>query len=419
MVDANLNYQVFGTPDFKIIHKINQYMYRNTIFLVLSFLLIVTNYCDGFAQKVGTIGDQSTHSRNNLSYAGKSKAVYDMIVQKYRDPKTGFFYENYPSAPDDKKACYLWSYVGVVSGANIMMRIGYSQQELLPVVDGFANFLDPRVPAGYASYPVSLGKDTRFYDDNAITGIELVDAFHISGDKKYLEQAELAMNFIMTGEDSTCGGGVLWNETEGKGVGEKGISANGFSIYLALKLYQINKKQLYLDYANRIYKWVKTNLQNPDNLIYWNGLLVKDCSVNKAIWTYNTAIMILNDLEFYKLTNDKSFLIDASRMGASSYKDFTMQVDGMLFYTTHDTWFNTVLLKAYIELTKYDEKAKQYVETFIQNADYAWENARNQYGLFYEDWSGKNPGRDRWILHEACMIEVYGRIALYKNERIQ
>lgn len=397
---------------------INQHMNRNNILIVLFFLLIITSYCNGLTKKGGIIGDQSADNGNNLSYAEKSKAVYDLIVQKYWDAKTGFFHENYPAKSDDKKACYLWSYVGVVSGTNTMMRIGYSQQELLPVVDGFANFLDPRFPAGYASYPVSLGHDTRFYDDNAITGIELVDAFQISGDKKYLEQAELAMDFIMTGEDTTCGGGVLWNETEGKGVGEKGISANGFSVYLALKLYQINNKKLYLDYANRIYKWVKTNLQNPDNLIYWNGIYVKDCSVNKAIWTYNTAIMILNDIEFYKLTNDKSFLKDASQMGASSYKDFTSQVDGMLFYTTHDTWFNTVLLKAYIELTKYDDKAKQYVETFIENADYAWEHARNQYGLFYEDWSGKSPGRDQWLLHEACLIEVYGRIALYRNEKV-
>lgn len=394
-------------------------MNRSNILIILFFLLILTNGCTGFAKQGGTSGDQSTIRGNNLTYAEKSKAVYDLIVQKYWDPTTGFFYENYPSNPDDKKACYLWSYVGVVSGANTMMKIGYNQQELLPVVDGFANYLDPRMPAGYASFPVSLGQDTRFYDDNAITGIELVDAYQVSGNKKYLQQAELAMDFIMTGEDSTCGGGVLWNETEGKGVGEKGISANGFSVYLALKLYQINKKQLYLDYAHRIYKWVKTKLQNPDNSIYWNGIYVKDCSVNKAIWTYNTAIMILNDLEFYNLTKDESFLADAKKMGAASYQDFTMEVDGMLFYTTHDTWFNTVLLKAYIELTNYDENARQYVETFIQNADYAWEHARNQYGLFYEDWAGKNPGRDQWLLHQACLIEVYGRIALYKNEKIQ
>lgn len=393
-------------------------MNRNNCFIVLLFMLFLTTFCNGNKPKEDRSDDQPAKVGNKLSYTEKSKAVYDLIVQKYWDAQSGFFRENYPSKPDDKKACYLWSYVGVVSGANSLMKIGYPQNELLPVVEGFSNYLDTRVPAGYASYPVSLGQDTRFYDDNAITGIELVDAFQISGNKKYLEQAEMAMNFIMTGEDSVCGGGVVWNETEGKGVGEKGISANGFSVYLALKLYQINKKQVYLDYANRIYAWVRRKLQNPEDFIYWNGINVKDCSVNKTIWTYNTAIMILSDLEFYHLTNDKSYLEDAIKMGASSYKSFTSQVDGMLFYPTHDTWFNTVLLKAYIELAKYDTKAGGYVETFIQNADYAWEHARNSYGLFYEDWSGKNPGRDQWILHEACMIEVYGRIALYKNEKI-
>lgn len=393
-------------------------MNRNNSIIVLLFMLFLTLACNGTKPKSGVPRDRSAKMGNQLSYAEKSKAVYDLVVQKYLEAQSGFFRENYPLKPDDKKACYLWSYVGMVSGANCLMKMGYSQKALLPLVDGFSNYLDTRTPAGYASYPVSLGQDTRFYDDNAITGIELVDAFRISGNTKYLEQAELAMDFIMTGEDTVCGGGVVWNETEGKGVGEKGISANGFSVYLALKLYQINKKQVYLDYANRIYSWVKRNLQNPDDLIYWNGVNVKDCSVNKTIWTYNTAIMILSDLEFYTLTKDKSYLEDATRMGASSYKNFTTQVDGMLFYTTHDTWFNTVLLKAYIELAKHDEKARQYVETFIQNADYAWEHARNQYGLFYEDWSGKTTGRDQWMLHQACMIEVFGRIALYRNEKI-
>lgn len=394
-------------------------MMRNPIFKVLPFIFILIFVSGGFIFSKNMIGDRSANTQKNLSYAEKSRSVYDLIIKNYYEPKSGLFRENYPANPADKEVCYLWSYVGLVSGVNSMMKIGYSQKELLPVVDGFSKFYDPRSPAGYSSYPVSLNHDTRFYDDNAITGIELVDAYQISGKKQYLEQAEKALEFIFTGEDSICGGGVYWNEAEGNGVGEKGISANAFSVYLALKLYQINKKANYLDYARHKYGWIKSRLQDPETLIYWNGIHAKDCSVNKTIWTYNTAIMILNDLELYQITGDKLYLEDAKQMGVSSYKEFTVQVDGMSFYSTHDPWFNTVLLKAYIELTKYDDQAKKYVETFIQNADYAWDHARNQYGLFYEDWSGKEHGRDQWLLHEACMIEVYGRIALYKGEKFE
>jgi len=87
-----------------------------------------------------------------------------------------------------------------------------------------------------------------------------------------------------------------------------------------------------------------------------------------------------------------------------------------LFYQTNDPWFNVELLTAYIELARYDSKSTEYIDVFIDNMDYAWENARNDDDQFYEDWSGNNQGRYYWLLHQGALIEAYGRIALYKNE---
>ena len=57
------------------------------------------------------------------------------------------------------------------------------------------------------------------------------------------------------------------------------------------------------------------------------------------------------------------------------------------------------------------------MSTFINNADYAWKNARNSNDLFYEDWSGIKQGRDKWLLQQAALVEIYGRIALLKGEK--
>lgn len=73
-------------------------------------------------------------------------------------------------------------------------------------------------------------------------------------------------------------------------------------------------------------------------------------------------------------------------------------------------------MTAFIELSEYDSSAAKYVEVFIKNADYAWENARNEEGQFYEDWTGNSQGRYYWLLHQAALIDAFGRAALYEKE---
>ena len=73
-------------------------------------------------------------------------------------------------------------------------------------------------------------------------------------------------------------------------------------------------------------------------------------------------------------------------------------------------------MTAFIELSEHDPASKNYVEVFIKNADYAWENARNSDGQFFEDWTGNSEGRYYWLLHQAALVEAFGRAALYKGE---
>ena len=73
-------------------------------------------------------------------------------------------------------------------------------------------------------------------------------------------------------------------------------------------------------------------------------------------------------------------------------------------------------MTAFIELSEYDSTSENYVKLFIKNADYAWKNARNSEGQFYEDWSGNSQGRYYWLLHQAALLEAFGRAAIFKKE---
>jgi rhamnogalacturonyl hydrolase YesR len=197
----------------------------------------------------------------------------------------------------------------------------------------------------------------------------------------------------------------------------KAVCASAFTTIYLLKLYQITKNESYLTFAKRIYQWLTTNMKDPVDNLFWNDIRVRDNFVNKTKWTYNSGAMITNNVLLYEITNDEAYLNEAKTIAASTFTVFTHTTDNQLFFPDHDSWFNVCLFRGYLDLLKHAPMAQTYVNTFIKNADYAWEKARNNYGLFYEDWSGVKPGRDKWLLQQAGLIEMYGRIALLKGEK--
>jgi hypothetical protein len=121
----------------------------------------------------------------------------------------------------------------------------------------------------------------------------------------------------------------------------------------------------------------------------------------------------------YQATQDGAYLADAKTMAKASYDYFTRPVGDLgRFFPDHDPWFNVILFRGYLDLYTIDKNvANEYINTFIMNADYAWDHARTKDGLFYEDWSGNRMGRSYWILNQAVMVEVYSRISIFKNEQ--
>ena len=121
----------------------------------------------------------------------------------------------------------------------------------------------------------------------------------------------------------------------------------------------------------------------------------------------------------YQATQDGSYLSDAKMMAKASYDHFTSPFsDKGRFFPDHDSWFNAILFRAYLDLYAIDKAAaSEYINAFIRQADYAWDHARTKDGMFYEDWSGNRMGRFYWLMHQAVMVEVYSRISIFKNEQ--
>ncbi len=365
-------------------------------------------------------------------YHKRAKEIFDLINQYYqvKDGSTkGFYNENYPKGTGDNSASYLWPYDGLVSGAATLYALGYDVN-YKSLVDGFSAYYRASGQVAVGGYGSSTngtsGNGTRFYDDNSIVGIDLVEAYNLTKDQKYLALAKQVVEFLKTGEDNTFSGGLWWNESQkniaGVSDSNKPTCANGFAALFLLNYYavcpQVEKADV-LAFARRLYRWVLVNLRDPNDGCYWNDKQV-DGSVNQTKWAYNTGAMISNGVRLYKITGEQSYLDNAITSSEGAYSYFVRPNKGLpLAYPDHDPWFTTKLIRAFIDVEPYYKNAESYIKTFIGFLDNAYEKARLSNGLFYEDWTGSTPKRTEQLLMQDAALESLGIIALYKGETLK
>lgn len=363
-------------------------------------------------------------------YLDKAEYMFQKVWKLYRVPEHGLFSEYYPNSykPDltyfqdntNKKAqevSYLWPMSGVFSSTNVLMEI--KAKKYKPFQDSMIMAIEcyydvTRTPPGYQAYPGKFEKSDRYYDDNGLVGIDYIDAYNSSKNPKYLAKAKEVFTFIKSGWSDDFGGGVSWLE----GIrDQKPACSNGKATVLALKLYQTTKDKKYLEEGKLFYNWMMTHLEDSTLHIIWNSFSTVSGQPDKVFYTYNTGTMIQSSVRLYKITGDKKYLKNAKQLAEGSYKYFIKKTDKGITYIDDLPWFNVVLFRGYQELYEVDRNPK-YVDAIISGADWAWENARDEAGLIYKDWTGQKDEKKqpKWLLDESCMAELYARIAIIKGE---
>lgn len=192
-----------------------------------------------------------------------------------------------------------------------------------PILKNFSNQLQIQYwtnsgAGGYRS-GVSSGA-TQFYDDNAHLAVALATAYQLTGDSTYVFRAESTYNFVMSGEDSVGGGGIYFNTARTF----KDSAATLQEARAGLLLYQITHQSNYLTDATRLYTWEKNTLQTPDGLFeekyYTTGPQAGTISTTTLV--NFTAFGIEDNIQFFKATNDPSYLSEAQRIASRSLTRF-------------------------------------------------------------------------------------------------
>jgi uncharacterized protein YyaL (SSP411 family) len=179
----------------------------------------------------------------------------------------------------------------------------------------------------------------------------------------------------------------------------------------ALQLYNATHDAYYLQWAKRFYHWMYHHLRDSSGL-YWNDEKTKDGSINKTYWTYNSGSMLHASVLLYGFTGKTSYLDEARQTAQAAYRKFGYKAKNGLTSLLDSPWFTTVLFKGYAALYKVDHDPR-YIHAIRKNLDWAWQHARDRYGLLYQDWNaGKQENKTpKWLLDEACIAELYARIA--------
>lgn len=153
----------------------------------------------------------------------------------------------------------------------------------------------------YAVYPANGNE--RYYDDNVWIGLEMADLYMQTQDSRFLDKAIMVWNYLMTGYDDTCGGGIYWREIPA--TTSKHTCSTAPTAVLACKLYNITKENKYLVIAEKLYDWLQSYLQDPTDFLYWDNIH-PDMSVEKNKYSFYL-LAILNLLITLLVIKQKSY----------------------------------------------------------------------------------------------------------------
>lgn len=222
------------------------------------------------------------------------------------------------------------------------------------------------------------------------------------------EKAIALYEYIYSGWSDELGGGIFWCEQQKEA---KHTCSNAPSTVLGVKLYRLTKDKKYLDKAKETYAWTRKHLCDPDDFLYWDNINLKG-KVSKDKYAYNSGQMIQAGVLLYEETGDKDYLRDAQKTVAGTDAFFRSKADKKdpsVKVHKDMSWFNVILFRGFKALEKIDHNPT-YVRAMAENALHAWRNYRDANGLLGRDWSGHNEEPYKWLLDNACLIELFAEI---------
>ncbi|MDT5032886.1 MAG: hypothetical protein QOC94_3057 [Actinoplanes sp.] len=257
------------------------------------------------------------------------------------------------------------------------------------------------MPAGQKSGdPIEGDFISRSIDDTAWWGIAWVQAYDLTGDAKYLNEAVLIANYVQGFWDtSTCGGGVWWDRERTY----KNAVTIGLYLRLAASLHnRLGGDTTWLNRATTGWNWFTgSGMINSAGLV--NDGLTNGCANNNGtVWTYNQGLAIGAGVELYRATGNAAVLATARRLADSAMSSSVLTRNGILTEacdvgtstcSDNGKQFKGIFMRYLMDLADLTGVAgyRAYART---QADSIWANGRDSFNRIAERWAGGDSVRD-------------------------
>ena len=262
------------------------------------------------------------------------------------------------------------------------------------------------------------------YDDQQWLVRELLESYHLTGNKEYLNEAEYLAQYVLDGWDCTLDaagkehGGITW----GPGYVSKHSCSNGPFVSPLVWLHEIykdseetitygyvkpdksrasktvKKSDYYLDFAKKVYDFQRNNLMRSDGV--YDDMLGGDDTHGQVVYedvggtmyrrhtklssrvgpaySYNSGTMLSGAADLYRVIRDSRYLSDLQNLVSASFKYFAKldkEKPGLYSYDVSgfNNWFNGVLMRGYLDAYPHDMNAETPLLSFQDNLDYSWE----------------------------------------------
>ena len=231
-----------------------------------------------------------------------------------------------------------------------------------------------------------------YYDDEGWWILAWIAAFDLTGERKYLDMAEVTFADMCHGWDSVCSGGVYWKKPD---IGKSAIQ-NELFLLSAVRLHQRTPGTAlglsYFDWAQRTWRWFKTSGMINDQYLVDNGL-DQNGQVNRGRnYTYNQGVILSGLVELSRINEDPELLQLATRIADAAITHLVtdggiLKEPGEPELNGDGTQFKGIFMR-HLAFLYNNAPKKEYREFINHNAESIWTLARQDDNAMGGLWYG-------------------------------
>jgi Glycosyl hydrolase family 76 len=335
-----------------------------------------------------------------LAQAGAAQAE-----QRWRDRRLGWYDarlddgERYPLAT-------IWDIVPLFESLDAIAIAAPTPANTLAVrhfATGAERYLNRglRPVAGYSPYPGDRSPDTlTWFDDNGWWGAAFVNAYRATGTRRYLTDAQRALDYIAAVGWDRQGGGIWWNTGHPYKAGEALASGT----LLATLLYQQTRSPFDLAQALKFLAWANTTGFSAPNGLYAAS------NIDPTPIDYIEAPLIYAQALLCELTATPAECERAEALKSTTLARFGYLLD-------FSPQYDAIYLQWMLALYSLDHDPVLYALA-ADNARDAQTRALNSEGLYLLSWNGEvlppedaEPGM---LQTQAATTSLFAWLAVYQ-----